>query len=91
MKAEYLMSVESSENLLEEIGAQALATAAYQPPDTVVQAIDAVTHNDVVKVGAFSVEVVVLYVNVESSQVQFCHTFASVVLGNILSYPTIYT
>ncbi|KAI3359859.1 hypothetical protein L3Q82_014209, partial [Scortum barcoo] len=59
VKAEYLMSIESSENLLEEIGAQALATAAYQLPDAVVQAIDAVTHNDVIKVGAFGVEVVV--------------------------------
>lgn len=49
VKAEYLMSIESSESLLEEIGAQALATAAYQPPDTVAQAIDAVTQADVVK------------------------------------------
>ncbi|XP_038556225.1 cytochrome b-c1 complex subunit 2, mitochondrial [Micropterus salmoides] len=49
VKAEYLMSIESSESLLEEIGAQALTTAAYQPPDTVVQAIDAVTHDDVVE------------------------------------------
>lgn len=65
VKAEYLMSIESSESLLEEIGAQALATAAYQLPDTVVQAIDAVTHDDVVKVGAFIVEVVVLYVSVK--------------------------
>ncbi|XP_071329815.1 ubiquinol-cytochrome c reductase core protein 2a [Trachinotus anak] len=48
-KAEYLMSIESSEGLMEEIGAQALTTAAYQPPDTVIQAIDAVTQNDVVK------------------------------------------
>ncbi|XP_035511245.1 cytochrome b-c1 complex subunit 2, mitochondrial [Morone saxatilis] len=49
LKAEYLMSLESSESLLEEIGAQALTTAAYQLPDTVVQAIEAVTQDDVVK------------------------------------------
>ncbi|XP_069558865.1 ubiquinol-cytochrome c reductase core protein 2a isoform X1 [Brachyistius frenatus] len=49
VKAEYLMSIESSEGLLEEIGAQALASGAYHVPDTVLQAIDAVTLNDVVK------------------------------------------
>uniref|UniRef100_A0A8C4GVZ1 Ubiquinol-cytochrome c reductase core protein 2a n=1 Tax=Dicentrarchus labrax TaxID=13489 RepID=A0A8C4GVZ1_DICLA len=49
VKAEYLMSLESSDSLLEEIGAQALNTAAYQLPDTVVQAIEAVTQDDVVK------------------------------------------
>lgn len=49
VKAEYLMSMESSEGLLEEIGAQALATGTYQVPDAVLQAIDAVTQDDVVK------------------------------------------
>nr|XP_020491868.1 cytochrome b-c1 complex subunit 2, mitochondrial-like [Labrus bergylta] len=49
VKTEYLMSIESSESLLEEIGAQALATAAYQRPDSVIHAVDAVTHDDVVK------------------------------------------
>ncbi|XP_041813015.1 cytochrome b-c1 complex subunit 2, mitochondrial [Chelmon rostratus] len=49
VKTEYLMSIESSESLLEELGAQALTTAAYQPPDAIVQAIDAVTQGDVVK------------------------------------------
>ncbi|KAM6966455.1 ubiquinol-cytochrome c reductase core protein 2a [Tautogolabrus adspersus] len=49
VKTEYLMSIESSESLLEEIGAQALATAAYQLPDSVIQAVEAVTHDDVVK------------------------------------------
>ncbi|CAJ1074986.1 cytochrome b-c1 complex subunit 2%2C mitochondrial [Xyrichtys novacula] len=49
VKTEYLMSIESSESLLEEIGAQALTTAAYQAPDAVLQALDAVTHEDVVK------------------------------------------
>lgn len=49
VKSEYLMSLESSEGLLEEIGAQALTTAAYQLPDAVLQAVDAVTQDDVVK------------------------------------------
>lgn len=49
VKAEYLMSMESSEGLLEEVGAQALATGAYQDPDAVLKAIDAVTQDDVVK------------------------------------------
>ncbi|KAM4716588.1 ubiquinol-cytochrome c reductase core protein 2a [Anableps anableps] len=49
VKAEYLMSIESSEGLMEEIGAQALNTAAYQAPESVLQAIDAVTKDDVVK------------------------------------------
>lgn len=71
VKTEYLMSIESSESLLEELGAQALTTAAYQPPDAIVQAIDAVTQGDVVKVCAFTVEMAMLYVNLESSQVQF--------------------
>lgn len=61
MKTEYLMSMESSEIVLEEIGAQALATAAYQPPDTVLQAIDAVTRENVVQASAFIVAVVMLY------------------------------
>lgn len=61
MKVEYLMSVESAENLIEEIGAQALNTAAYQLPDTVLQAIDAVTQDDVVKVSAFTVEGITVY------------------------------
>lgn len=49
VKAEYLMSMECSEGLLEEIGAQALNTATYQHPEAVVQAVDAVTHDDVLK------------------------------------------
>ncbi|KAG7222847.1 hypothetical protein INR49_016027, partial [Caranx melampygus] len=49
VKAEYLMSIESSEALIEEIGAQALTTAAYQPPAAVLQTIDTVTKDDVVK------------------------------------------
>lgn len=50
------MSMESSESLMEEIGAQALNTAAFQPLDAALQAIDAVTQSDVVKVGKFSTE-----------------------------------
>lgn len=50
------MSLESSETLLEEIGTQALTTAAYQLPDAVLQAVDAVTYDDVVKVSVYSVE-----------------------------------
>lgn len=49
VKTEYLMSIESSDSLLEEIGAQALITASYQPPDSVLQAVDAVALNDVVQ------------------------------------------
>ncbi|XP_070703626.1 ubiquinol-cytochrome c reductase core protein 2a [Pempheris klunzingeri] len=49
VKAEYLMSIESSEGLFEEIAAQVLTTAAYQVPDSVLQAIDAVTQDDVIK------------------------------------------
>ena len=59
VKIEYLMSIESSEGLLEEIGAQALTTAAYQAPETVLQAVDSVTQNDVVKVSGFIEEVVI--------------------------------
>ncbi|KAM6957385.1 ubiquinol-cytochrome c reductase core protein 2a [Aplochiton taeniatus] len=46
--AEYLMAMESSEGLLEEIGSQALINGAYQAPDIIVQGIDAVSHADVV-------------------------------------------
>ncbi|XP_041633971.1 cytochrome b-c1 complex subunit 2, mitochondrial [Cheilinus undulatus] len=49
VKTEYLMSIESSESLLEEIGAQVLTTASYQLPDAVLQAVDGVTRDDVVK------------------------------------------
>uniref|UniRef100_A0A8C5FYY6 Cytochrome b-c1 complex subunit 2, mitochondrial-like n=1 Tax=Gouania willdenowi TaxID=441366 RepID=A0A8C5FYY6_GOUWI len=49
VKAEYLMSLETSESLMEEIGAQALSTAAYQAPESVLQGVDAITQADVVK------------------------------------------
>ncbi|XP_041726919.2 cytochrome b-c1 complex subunit 2, mitochondrial [Coregonus clupeaformis] len=48
LKAEYLMSMESSEVLLEEMGAQALSSGAYHSPETVTQSIDSVSHADVV-------------------------------------------
>lgn len=50
VKTEYLMLMEDSEVMLEEVGAQALAAAAYQQPDAVLQAVDAVTLDNVVKV-----------------------------------------
>uniref|UniRef100_A0A673VMW0 Ubiquinol-cytochrome c reductase core protein 2a n=1 Tax=Salmo trutta TaxID=8032 RepID=A0A673VMW0_SALTR len=50
LKAEYLMSMESSEGLLEEMGAQALSSGAYHSPETVTQSIDSVSHADVVNV-----------------------------------------
>nr|1BCC_B Chain B, Ubiquinol Cytochrome C Oxidoreductase [Gallus gallus] len=49
LKAKYLMSVESSEGFLEEVGSQALAAGSYNPPSTVLQQIDAVADADVIK------------------------------------------
>lgn len=46
------MSIENSDALLEEVGAQALTTASYQLPDSVLQTIDAVALSDVVQVCA---------------------------------------
>uniref|UniRef100_A0A6Q2XYA9 Ubiquinol-cytochrome c reductase core protein 2a n=1 Tax=Esox lucius TaxID=8010 RepID=A0A6Q2XYA9_ESOLU len=48
LKADYLMSIESSEGMLEEMGAQALSNEAYLAPDTVTQSIDSVSLVDVV-------------------------------------------
>ncbi|XP_077476000.1 ubiquinol-cytochrome c reductase core protein 2a [Stigmatopora argus] len=48
-KADYLMSIESSSGLMAEMGAQALAGGTYQAPETILQAIEAVTQDDVVK------------------------------------------
>uniref|UniRef100_A0ACB8FKS3 Uncharacterized protein n=1 Tax=Sphaerodactylus townsendi TaxID=933632 RepID=A0ACB8FKS3_9SAUR len=48
LKAALLMSVESSDGLLEEIGCQALASGAYASPAAVVEKIDAVTTADIV-------------------------------------------
>ncbi|KAB1263382.1 Cytochrome b-c1 complex subunit 2; mitochondrial [Camelus dromedarius] len=48
LKASYLMSVESSESFLDEIGSQALVAGSYVPPSTVLQQIDAVADADVI-------------------------------------------
>ncbi|XP_005405111.1 PREDICTED: cytochrome b-c1 complex subunit 2, mitochondrial [Chinchilla lanigera] len=48
LKAGYLMSVESSEGFLSEVGSQALGAGSYTPPNTVLQQIDAVADADVV-------------------------------------------
>ncbi|XP_062388057.1 cytochrome b-c1 complex subunit 2, mitochondrial [Sardina pilchardus] len=42
VKVEYLMSLETTEGLLEEVGAQILSSGAYSKPEAVLQAIDAV-------------------------------------------------
>ncbi|XP_004071490.1 cytochrome b-c1 complex subunit 2, mitochondrial [Oryzias latipes] len=49
VKAEYLMSIEGSDGLMEELGTQVLTTVAYQAPDTVLQAIEAVSQDAVVQ------------------------------------------
>ncbi|KAK2108722.1 Cytochrome b-c1 complex subunit 2, mitochondrial, partial [Saguinus oedipus] len=48
LKAGYLMSVESSEGLLEEVGSQALIASSYVPPSTVLQQIDSVANADII-------------------------------------------
>ncbi|XP_056389722.1 cytochrome b-c1 complex subunit 2, mitochondrial isoform X2 [Hyla sarda] len=48
LKALYLLSVDNSSGLLNEIGSQALAYGSYSSPSTVLQNIDAVTSADVV-------------------------------------------
>ncbi|OWK10961.1 UQCRC2, partial [Cervus elaphus hippelaphus] len=48
LKAGYLMSLESSEGFLDEVGSQALAAGSYTPPSTVLQQIDAVADADVI-------------------------------------------
>lgn len=54
LKADYLMSLESSEVLLEELGVQLLSSGTYSSPQTVTQNIDSVTSSDVLKVRHFS-------------------------------------
>lgn len=54
MTAEYLMSIESSEGLMEAIGSQALAEGTYHSPEAVTQKIDAVSSADVVNVSLLS-------------------------------------
>lgn len=50
LKAGYLMSVESSEGFLDEVGSQALAAGSYTPPSTVLQQIDSVADADIINV-----------------------------------------
>uniref|UniRef100_G3TFF0 Cytochrome b-c1 complex subunit 2, mitochondrial n=1 Tax=Loxodonta africana TaxID=9785 RepID=G3TFF0_LOXAF len=47
LKAGYLMSMESSEGFLNEVGFQALVAGSYVPPSTVFQQIDSVAATDV--------------------------------------------
>lgn len=54
LTAEYLMSIESSEGLMEAIGSQALAEGTYHSPEAVTQKIDAVSSADVVNVSLLS-------------------------------------
>ncbi|XP_023372464.1 cytochrome b-c1 complex subunit 2, mitochondrial isoform X2 [Otolemur garnettii] len=48
LKAGYLMSVESSEGFLDEVGSQALVAGSYIPPSRVLQEIDSVADDDVI-------------------------------------------
>uniref|UniRef100_A0A8B9KCM6 Cytochrome b-c1 complex subunit 2, mitochondrial n=1 Tax=Astyanax mexicanus TaxID=7994 RepID=A0A8B9KCM6_ASTMX len=48
LKAEYLMSIESSESLLESIGTQALTEGTYHSPEAITQKVDAVSSSDVI-------------------------------------------
>nr|KAF6442780.1 ubiquinol-cytochrome c reductase core protein 2 [Rousettus aegyptiacus] len=48
LKAGYLMSVESSDGFLDEIGCQALVAGSYMPPSAVLQQIDSVADADVI-------------------------------------------
>lgn len=50
LKAEYLMSIETSDGLLEAIGAQALTEGTYHTPEAISQIIDTVSPSDVVNV-----------------------------------------
>lgn len=56
LKADYLMSLESSEVLLEELGVQLLSSGTYSSPQTVTQNIDSVTSSDVLKAARRFVE-----------------------------------
>uniref|UniRef100_A0A3Q3VQW8 Uncharacterized protein n=1 Tax=Mola mola TaxID=94237 RepID=A0A3Q3VQW8_MOLML len=48
LKGQFLMSLETSEGLLEEMGNQALATGSYCPPEEISKNIDNVSLTDVV-------------------------------------------
>ncbi|XP_051878529.1 cytochrome b-c1 complex subunit 2, mitochondrial [Pristis pectinata] len=49
LRAKYLMAVETSDGLLDEIGSQALLTGTFVPTPDLVQRIDSVSLSDVVK------------------------------------------
>nr|XP_048301897.1 cytochrome b-c1 complex subunit 2, mitochondrial-like [Myodes glareolus] len=49
LKAGYLMSVETSEGFLSEIGSQALVADSYMSPPTFLQQIDSVADADIIK------------------------------------------
>ncbi len=53
LTAEYLMSIESSEGLMEAIGSQVLAEGTYHSPEAVTQKINAVSSADVVNVSNY--------------------------------------
>ncbi|XP_059405921.1 cytochrome b-c1 complex subunit 2, mitochondrial-like [Carassius carassius] len=56
LKSDYLMSLESSEGLLEELGVQVLSSGVYSSPQTVAHNIDSVTSADLVKAAKKFVE-----------------------------------
>ena len=62
---------------MEEIGAQVLNTAAYHLPDSVLQAIDTVTQDDVVNVSAFTAKITI---GVEIILVIFTYTAIALTL-----------
>ncbi|XP_052408075.1 cytochrome b-c1 complex subunit 2, mitochondrial-like [Carassius gibelio] len=56
LKSDYLMSLESPEGLLEELGVQVLSSGVYSSPQTVAHNIDSVTSADLVKAAKKFVE-----------------------------------
>ncbi|KAM4829558.1 cytochrome b-c1 complex subunit 2, mitochondrial [Thomomys bottae] len=48
LKTAYLMSLESSEGFLDEVGSQALIAGSYMPPSTALQQIDSISDSDVI-------------------------------------------
>lgn len=61
LKADYLMSLESSEGLLEELGVQVISSGTYSSPQSVTQIIDSVTSSDVVKVSLLTHDESLIY------------------------------
>ncbi|XP_077086846.1 ubiquinol-cytochrome c reductase core protein 2a isoform X2 [Siphateles boraxobius] len=56
LKVDYLMSLESSEGLLEELGVQVISSGSYSSPESVTQTIDSLTASDVLKAAKKFVE-----------------------------------